>query len=271
MSVRRITALPVLVTALLTSLLVAALPGVAQASVSLSDGAVAAASAPETYLYTTSNYYWSVAAVQPAVPGGTDLTLDDGTGVPLATSAMPGSRTDFVAVNSNSGFRPLGRYQAVATGTGSYWVQQRSGANIVTLPPITHPGSTGPSDPDLAFAVLVDHDIVSVADIWLTGGQQFWASTLSAGSHMFLVSSTSGVPGTYVRNRMAAMNGQTIAYVDGCTKYTAAVTGWHALVVIGDRAPVTNTPTQGVAYALKRVDPATPSSCPVRNFPSSTP
>ncbi|GHJ49215.1 hypothetical protein Cs7R123_65570 [Catellatospora sp. TT07R-123] len=267
MSIRRITALP----ALLAGLLVAALPGVAQAAVSLADGAVVAASAPETYLYTTGNYYWSVAAVQPAVPGGTDLTLNDGTGAILATSIMPGSRTDFTAVNSNSGFRPLGRYQAVATGTGSYWVQQRSGAAIVNLPPITHSGSTGPSDPDLAFATLVDHDIVSIADIWLTSGQQFWAATSGAGSHVFLLSSTAGVPGTYVRNRTAAASSQTIEYVDGCTRYTATATGWHALVVIGDRAPVTHVPTQGVAYALKRVDPATPNSCPVRNFPDPTP
>ncbi|WP_155375286.1 hypothetical protein [Catellatospora vulcania] len=270
MSPRRISVL----SAAAAGLLVLAMPGVAAASVPLSNDSVTLSSTPESYNYSTTNTYWSVVALQSPSSADFDLALSGG-GVALGTSTQGAGRTDFIAVNSNSGFRPLGRYLATVTaysGSGTYSVQRQTGATSIVLPAITHPGSTGASDPDLAFAVLPDDDIVSIADMWLTAGQAFWASTPTAGQHLYLIRSTAGTPSTYVRNRTAAASGQSVAVVDGCTKYTPTVTGWHALVLVDDREPeLPQVPADGIAHALKLVDPATPNTCPVKNFPAATP
>ncbi|MDI1463311.1 hypothetical protein QEZ54_20210 [Catellatospora sp. KI3] len=271
MSPRRLAALAA---AAATGLLVLAAPGIAAASVYLSNDSVTLSATPQSYHYSTTDTYWSVVALQSPGSGDFDLALSGG-GTALGTSTQGTGRTDFIAVNSNSGFRPVGRYLATVTaysGSGTYSVERQTGASTIVLPAVTHPGSTGASDPDLAFAVLADHDIVSIADIWLTSGQAFWATTPTAAQHLYLVSSTAGTPSTYVRNRTAAASGQSAAVVDGCTKYTATVTGWHALVFVGDREPeLPQVPEDGIAHALKLVDPATPNTCPVRNFPAATP
>ncbi|MEV0457799.1 hypothetical protein [Catellatospora methionotrophica] len=254
--------------------LVLSAPGLAAASVYLSNDSVTLSTTPQSYNYSTTNTYWSVMALQSPPGADFDLALS-GNGVALGTSTQGAGRTDFIAVNSNGGFQPLGRYLATVTaysGSGTYAVQRQTGTSTIVLPAITHPGSTGASDPDLAFAVLADDDIVSIADMWLTAGQAFWATTPTAAQHLYLVKSAVGAPSTYVRNRNAAASGQSVAVVDGCTKYTPTVTGWHALVFVGDREPeLPQVPADGIAHALKLVDPATPNTCPVRNFPAATP
>ncbi|MBB5868206.1 hypothetical protein F4553_001585 [Allocatelliglobosispora scoriae] len=255
-------------------LMVLAIPGVAAASVPLSNDSTTYSTTPQSYTYSTTNTYWSVVALQSPTTGDFDLALS-GNGVALGTSTQGTGRTDFIAVNSNSGYRPIGRYLATVTnysGSGTYTIERSTGTNTIVLPAITHPGSSGASDPDLAFAVLADHDIVSIADMWLTAGQAFWATTPTAGQHLYLIKSTAGTPSTYVRNRVAAASGQSVAVIDGCTKYTPTVTGWHALVLVDDREPeLPQTPPDGIAHALKLVDPATPNTCPVKNFPAATP
>jgi hypothetical protein len=248
-------------------------PASAQAATSLSNGAVVLARTPQEYTYSARYQRWSVVAVQSAPTSDWDLHLLDKPGTVLATSVYGLGATDFVTVDSNAGRRPAGSYRAQVTEytAGPYWVQQRTGNETITLPPITHHGVSGPGDPDLAFSVLVDHDLVSVADIYLTAGEQFWAHTTSAKGQLYLVGDSALSPATWVQSRATASGRQETEVLDGCTRYTAENTGWHALVQVGDRSPSTHIPTQGTAYALHRVDPASPASCPQRNFPDPTP
>ncbi|GAA3338495.1 hypothetical protein GCM10020358_18800 [Amorphoplanes nipponensis] len=247
--------------------------GAASASTGLGDGEVRLARTAQDYTYRTYQRHWSVVAVQPAAAADWDLTLRDNAGTTVATSLYGAGRTDFVAVDSNAGRRPLGAYTAAVTAytPGLYWVQQHTGTDTITLPPVTHHGVTGAGDPDLAFAGLADHDVVSIVDIELSAGESFWATTTTAASSLFLLESDPSAPATFAQGRATAAARQHTQVLDGCTLYTAQVSGRHALVMIGDRSPETHDPTQGQGYALHRVDPSTPASCPQRNFPAPTP
>ncbi|MGC4885585.1 hypothetical protein ACLQ2W_00145 [Micromonospora sp. DT227] len=248
-------------------------PGTARASTGLGDGDVQIARTAQDFSYRTYNRHWSVVAVQPAATADWDLALRDSSGTTVASSLYGVGQTDFVAVDSNIGRRPFGSYTATVTQytPGVYWIQQRTGADTITIPAITHHGVTGPSDPDLAFVSLADNDVVSIADIHLSAGEQFWANTTTAWSTLLLIESDLSVPTTFAQGRATATARQHTQVLDGCTLYTAQRTGWHALVMIGNRAPTTHTPPQGTAYALHRVDPSTPTNCPQRNFPAPTP
>lgn len=263
------------VTAILATVVLAVTltPGAASASTGLGDGEIRLARTAQDYTYRTYQRHWSVVAVQPSATADWDLTLRDGAGTTVATSLYGAGRTDFVAVDSTTGRRPLSVYTAAVTAytPGRYWVQQHTGTETITLPAITHHGVTGAGDPDLAFAVLADQDVVSIADIQLSAGESFWASTPTAASSLFLLESDPADPATFAQGRAAATTRQHTQVIDGCTLYTAQRSGRHALVMIGDRAPETHEPTQGRAYALHRVDPSTPASCPQRNFPAPTP
>jgi hypothetical protein len=254
-------------------LVVAFSPGAAHASTGLGSGEVRIARTPQDYTYRTYNRHWSIVALQPAATADWDLTLRDKTGSTVATSLLGAGRTDFVAVDSNTGKRPFGAYTAAVTAytPGVYWVQHLAGTDTLTLPAITHHGVTGPSDPDLAFVSLAEHDLVSITDIQLSAGESFWANTTTAASSLFLLDSDPANPATFAQGRATAAARQHTQVLDGCTLYTAQRSGWHALAMIGDRAPKKSSPAQGTAYALHRVDPAAPASCPQRNFPAPTP
>ncbi|MFY1627783.1 hypothetical protein ACN268_32005 [Micromonospora sp. WMMD735] len=248
-------------------------PGAAVAGTALGDGDVQIARTAQDYTYRTYQRHWSVVAVQPAATADWDLTLRDAAGSTLATSLYGLGRTDFVVVDSTAGHRPFGAYTAAVTAytPGPYWVQQRTDTATITLPPVTHSGTTGAADPDLTFSSLVDHDVVTVADLWLTAGESFWAHTTTAASSLLLAGSDPADPTSFVQSRATVAARQHTEVIDGCTRYTAQRTGWHALIQIGDRAPSTHVPTQGAGYALHRIDPARPLSCPQREFPGPTP
>ncbi|MEU7982565.1 hypothetical protein AB0B63_29040 [Micromonospora sp. NPDC049081] len=248
-------------------------PGAAVAGTGLGDGDVLVARTAQDYVYRTYQRRWSVVAVQPAATADWDLTLRDAAGTTLATSWYGLGRTDFVVVDSTAGHRPFGAYTAAVSAytAGPYWVQQRTDTTTITLPPVTHSGTTGAADPDLTFSSLVDHDVITVADLYLTAGESFWANTTTAASSLLLAESDPADPTTFAQGRATVAARQHTQVLDGCTLYTAQRTGWHALVQLGDRAPSTHVPTQGTGYALHRVDPARPLSCPQREFPGPTP
>lgn len=251
-------------------LLVLALPGVASASVALPDGVVVYGTTGNDYTYTTSTPYWSVVAVQPR-SGDVDMVLYSGS-TALNSSVQGTGRTDFVAVNSNPGARPLGAYHATVnpfSGSASHAVQLLQGRNVIILPVPANDGVSGAGDPDITFAVLSDDDVASVADIYLTAGQKFWAHTTSAGDSLYLLETNPASATTFTRSRTQAA-GAGHAVVDGCTLYTAAYTGWHGLAVVDDRWP-TGSGGAGIAYALHKWNPAKPTTCPVKNFPGPTP
>lgn len=245
-------------------------PGVARAATGLGDGQVRVARVAQDYTYRTFRPGWSVVAVQPDVTADWDLTLRDGGGTALASSLLGTGRTDFVAVDSNVGRRPLGAYTAAVTQyrPGVHWVQQHTGVDTLTLPPVTHHGTTGAGDPDLAFVSLPEDEVVAIAEVQLSAGESFWAHTTTAAASLYLVESD---PATFVLGRATAAARQQTQVLDGCTRYTAQRTGRHALVLAGDRPLTAHTPPQGTAYALHRIDPSTPAACPLRNFPAPTP
>jgi hypothetical protein len=245
----------------------------AYAGVNLPSGALVTGTTTQQYSYTTQYNYWSVTAVQPTATSDYDLTVYDAGGALLASSTYGQGVTDFVAVDSNSGTRPFQTYYPDVTRytAGSYWVQAQYGARIVTLPTPTHHGTTGFSDPDIAFSSLNSNDVVAIEDIYLTAGQSFWAVSTKAASQLYLLEADTANPGTFVQSRYQAAVRQQTKVIDNCTLYTAATTGWHALVQVKDEAPTVTNPVQGLAYGLHQYDPTQPNYCPIANFPAATP
>jgi hypothetical protein len=268
---RSIRALPAAAGLALVVLVVAINPGAAAAATTLPDGVVVAGAAATEYSVTTDRYYWSLVAVHPQ-SGNVNLALFLPNGrTPLNTSALPAAKTDFVAVNSNVGARPFGAYRVpvtVASGSAAHAAQFVQGSYVIALPTPAWNGVSGASDPDINFAVLSNDDVASVADIYLTAGQKFWAHTSSAGDRLYLLESNPSQSATFTRSRgQAAL--ATHSVVDGCTLYTATYTGWHGLAVVGDRMPT--VPGAGIGYALHQWSAAKPTTCPVKNFPGATP
>ena len=254
--------------------LVVGLPGIAEAGINVPNGSLVSASSPKSYSYSTSADYWSVFAIQPTSTSDFDMTLLDSTNKLLGSSDYGTGVTDFVAVDSNAGTRPLGTYTANVTqylAGGSFWAQAQYGTNIITLPPITHQGTTGFSDPDIAYANLNSNNIVSIADIYLTAGQSFWAVSPDDATSLYLLEANPSQSTTFVQGRSIAGANQHTQVIDNCTLYTAQLTGWHALVLIGDRAPVNTSPQQGIGIGLHRYDPTQPNYCPIADFPGPTP
>ena len=252
---------------------VLAVPGIAWAGGTLTSGAITSATTAQSFNYTTNTDYWSVVAIQPTATSDYDLTLYNAGGAKLAISQYNAGATDFVAVDSNSGTEPFGNYTASVSQytAGQYWIQAQYGAHEITLPTPTHHGTTGFSDPDITYADLNSNNIVSISDIYLTAGQSFWAVSTDDTNSLFLLEATPGTASTYVQGRAAAYQDQHTQTIDNCTLYTAKQTGWHALVLIGDRAPVTTNPQQGNAIGLHQYDPTQPNYCPLADFPAATP
>jgi hypothetical protein len=244
------------------------------ASVALSNDTVYTYSSTQTFSYATSVPYWSVTAELPQTPAdGLDL-LNVGGGL-LDSSQSAAGHTDFVAVDSNSGTEPYQTYYPYVPhpSSGSYVVEVQDGASIVTIPTPTHQGTTGFSDPNLAFMNVNSNQVVSISDIYLTAGESFWASGQgSAGSELYLLEANPSNSSSFIQSRAAAAGDQNEKVVDDCTEYTAEVTGWHALVMVSDTWPVTTSPQGGIAFALHAFDATDPVGyCPIADFPAATP
>ncbi len=247
--------------------------GPAYAAGALADDAVVRSAVPGTYTFSTTTSYWSVVGLVSGPGDDYDLRLTTNAGALLGSSTLGAGRTDFVAINSNAGRRPMGPYRATAirfNGAGPYWIEQRQGKNVISLPVPQWNGVTGPSDTDITFSSLADTHVVAVSDIYLVAGQKFWAHSTSSTAHMALLESTND-PATWVRTRTQAINSTDHVVVDNCTLYTAKATGWHALAMFADTPPITPPAQGGYGYALHRYDAAHGNRCPVRNFPASTP
>ena len=255
-------------------LLVISTAAPAFATVTLTDNTVYQYTSAQNFNYTTFAPYWSVTAELPASSADYLNLLNVGGGL-LASSQEPTGLTDFVAVDSNSGTEPYQTYYPVAVyhpNTGTYAIEVQYGENVVTIPTPTHQGTTGFSDPDLTFMSLSDSQVVTIADIDLTAGESFWASGQgTAGSLMYLLEANPSSPSTFIQSRATAAADQNTKVIDHCTLYTAAITGWHALVLVSDTPPVAGSQL-GNSFALHAVDPTDPAGyCPIADFPSATP
>ncbi|WP_042380297.1 hypothetical protein [Streptacidiphilus melanogenes] len=246
--------------------------GTAWAGGVLPNGTAVSSTAAQGYAYTTSYDYWSVSAVQPSSGANDGLTLLNAGGGFAGGSDVGQDRTNFVAVDSNSGTEPFGTWytQIVPHTAGSYWAEAQYGAKITTIPTPTHHGTTGAGDPDIAFSVLPGNQVVTVSDLYLTAGESFWASTSTAAQELYLLEATPGLSSTYVQGRSAAAAAQSTKVVDNCTLYTAKQTGWHALVLVGD-TPLTGSSQAGIAIGIHQYDPSQPTYCPMADFPGATP
>ena len=246
--------------------------GVAWAGGTLPSGTAVSSTVAQGYNYTTSYDYWSVAAVQPSSGANYGLTLLNAGGGSAGSSNVGANRTNFVAVDSNSGTNPFGTWypQVVQHTAGSYWVEAQYGAKITTIPTPTHHGTTGAGDPDIAFSILNGNQVATVSDIYLTAGQSFWVTTPTAAQELYLLEATPGAAATYTQSRGTAAAGQSTQGIDNCTLYTAKQTGWHALVLVGD-SPLTGNSQAGIAFGLHQYDPSQPGYCPMADFPAATP
>lgn len=252
--------------------LVLAAAQTASAGETLPSGTVVTGSAAQTFSYTTEYDYWSVVAAQPTSSSEYFLSLDNAGGTQLAESTYGTGLTNFIAVDSNAGTMPFQTYHPVLTPitSGSYWIQAQYGATEVRIPTPTHHGTTGFGDPDIAYMSLDSNDVVSIADIYLTAGESFWATTAVASSELFLLEADPSYSTTFVQNRVDATLRQSTKVIDNCTLYTASVTGWHALVLIDDTPPTTTNPQQGIAFGIHEYDPTQPNYCPMSGFPGPT-
>lgn len=260
--------------AVLAALLLVVVPvTAAHAGGVLPNGGLVAASTAQSFSYTTNVDYWSVVAVQPTATSDYDLFLYDAGGSQLSSSGYPTGQTDFVAVDSNTGTRPYGTYYPHVSQymPGSYWIQAQYGASIITLPQVTHHGTSGAGDPDIAFISLSSNNIVSIADVYLTAGQSFWAVSPTASTELYLLEANPSQSSTFVQGRPTAASQQHTQAIDNCTLYTAQLSGWHSLVLIANTPPTTTNPQQGIAVGLHRYDPTQPNYCPLANFPAPTP
>lgn len=214
----------------------------------------------------------SAVAIQPTAGADFDLALLNAGGAQSGTSYDNAGKTDFVAVDSNSGAEPLGTYTAdVSQYTpGQYWIQAQYGSSIITLPTPTHHGTTGFADPDIAFISLNSNNIAAISDIYLTAGQSFRAVSTDDADSLYLLEATPYTASTYVQGRGVAQANQRTQTIDNCALYTARQTGWHALLLVGDRAPTTTSPQQGVGIGLHQYDPTQPNYCPLADFPDAT-
>ncbi|HEY7223649.1 MAG TPA: hypothetical protein VH561_08685 [Micromonosporaceae bacterium] len=252
-------------------MLLVALPGTAGAVVSLSANTAVVTSTPDTYTFSTRLQYWSVVAVQPSAGADFDLQVSDGAGAPLVGSYWGSGVTDFVAVNSTGGARPLGGYRAQVThfsGTGVYDVMFWEKRVVFGVP----------TDPvgGVATALGLQYGWPAAAYmIYLRQGQGFRVNE-SDYTQVFLAGSTPGVPSTYVRSRSQLANAYVIAdnvpAANGahCRVFQATSAGWYSLIIVftgGYEPPPYNG---GLAVFPQRYDPSqgdTLTNCPVPQVP----
>ncbi len=253
--------------ALFSTVAVLLLPQAALAA-PLPDGAIQRPKSTTVFDLATDRPTWSAVAVYS--PGNWNLSLFEGTGPWLASSTYATGKTEFIAINSH--LRTARPYRAEATRVTAFspYVQFRQATEKVVLPLPANDGVTGAGDPDLAFAWLDSRDVVNVFDVHLSYGEMFWVNSTPDVGFYFLQSNPYD-PSTFIRSRAQAVSVAGMRVVGNCTLYRASYTGWHGMLMISNRAPVTTVPAGGHAVALHRYDPARPDTCPQRNFPDYTP
>jgi hypothetical protein len=239
----------------------------------VTSGTVYTYSSQQLFNYTTSVPYWSVFAEQPLAPADY-LGFYNGKFGLLGTSQDAAGETNFVAVDSNAGTQPYQLYYGFVPDSpaGQYSVEVQDGANTVSIPTPTHQGTTGFSDPDLAFMTVMNNQIVTIRDIYLTAGQSFWASGQgTAEQNLLLLEANPSNSSSFIQTRAAATEDQNTQVIDDCTLYTAEVTGWHALVIVSNSTPNGNG-QEGIGIALHAFDATDPAGyCPIADFPAATP
>jgi hypothetical protein len=244
----------------------------ASAAVVLTDQAVRSATTAEQYPFDLTRPSWSAVALYGAAGSDYDLKLRDSGGIEVARSQRLGGFTDFAVINGNTGRAPLGRYTmdtVLYSGSGRHWADLDTGKFEISLPAITHRGSTGPSDPDLAFMSVNTQDLISVRDIQLSGNEKFWVNRANAQNRLFLVESDPASPVTFAQGRSVAAALQKTEQIDGCTVYTVRKTGRHALVMIREAEPAPDA-SVNEGLVIRRYSEAEPKVCPVKNFPAPT-
>lgn len=191
----------------------------------LTDGVTKAmpqALVPHNYSATTTRGYWSAVAVRPADGSDSDLSLynDSGLGTLLGSSSYGGSTTDFVAVNSNSGARPLQTYYPRVTrfaGTGGYSVEFLQGSTTFSAGTTTV--TTTAADP------------ISIRDSYQTSGVPVYYRAVPVNGQSVALSFLQ--PGQTIIGRGSAVSsavgsaGQAVSLVA-----TPSATGYGGLVLV---------------------------------------
>jgi hypothetical protein len=208
----------------------------------LTDGNQLTGSTPpadHNYHYDTTNAYWSVIALRPPAGADDDLTLFDDRAQQqrLNGSLLGVDVVDFVAVDSNTGRRPLGDYYPRVhrvSGTGDYTIELADAGQLLV---------------DTAKRQMTANDVVASWDACLTAGQQVTFTATpgdpSQDAELFVVSSNAATPDSYVRNRASA----TTASANGpgqpeTIAYTAAQDGCVGVILINKAGAGTYTVTR---------------------------
>lgn len=246
-------------TALLTLL---AIPAPSWAATALPDNEPLVRSNPDVYTFNTNIPYWSGIFVRPSANADYDLALSQN-GTMLAASAQAKGKTDFIVIDSNR--RPYGPYSATVarySGSGEYAVQYVQRRTVLSIPSTPNGGLSN-------VLALSYRQAGAMGDIYLTAGQTFRVE-YSPSASVYLVGSTAGSPGTYIRTRANVEYAHVIASpsVEGrqCRVFQAPSSGWYGLVVIW-ATPWTTPPNPngGVGAFLQRYNPALgdrPTDCP---------
>jgi len=155
---------------------------------------------PHRYRVDTSVVFWSVIAVRPPVSADYDLRVYDDPELrqQLSQSLVGRGDVDFVAIDSNSGGRPLGDYYAevsTVNGTGDYRIQFAHGPNLLR--------------PQEKFT-MGDDDVVVARDHCVEAGQKFTVTATpdSPGqdAELFIMSSDGSRPVVASRTEAAAQS-----------------------------------------------------------------
>jgi hypothetical protein len=201
---------------------------------------------PQLNTFVTTSDYWSVVGIE--APTGTryGLNVNTSSGTPLASSSQGAlswqPTVDFVAVNNNSGYSPIGTYQAVTStvsGSGNYEMEYSNPLRVLSTsePFVNQPISMGPGE------------FITTSDVYLTAGQKyrfdmgFFQRTVPSDDFAaaYLMSSTS--------RAASAEQALWLCTADfGCSYqgWTAPQSGWYALVIVMVGRSSTDNPTVAV-------------------------
>ncbi|MHA3701447.1 IPT/TIG domain-containing protein [Jatrophihabitans sp. YIM 134969] len=174
------------------------------------------------YSATTTRNYWSAVAVRPQDGSDSDLILYDDAAQSsvLASSGYTSTTTDFVAVNSNSGVRPLQTYFPRVNrfaGTGNYTVGFYQGSS--TLSSGGQTVSTGSTLP------------ISIRDSYQNAGVPVYYRAVPLAGQTLALSFLQ--PGVGVLGRSSAVNGPVgAAGQDVSLAVTPSATGYAGLVLV---------------------------------------
>lgn len=243
----------------------------AYAAVVLTPNTATVTNTPGQYQFATYLQYWSVIALRPVAGADYDLQLLDAGSNPLASSVWGMGATDLVAINSTSGYRPLGGYLTNVTkysGSGDYAVMFWEKRQVMSVP--TDPVGNTSTALALNYAWPV-----SATMVYLQANQGFRVHHDSS-TRVYLAGSTPGVPSSGLRNRSSLENAYVVAdnvpSPSGgvCRVFVAPTPGWYSVITIWN-TPLTPPPYNGgVAVFPQRYDPTlgdTLSQCPQPAIP----